>query len=170
MKIKLTKKDLIVIVGTVSFLLIGSTISYIVSQNSAPSVRFAGMPPAEQYVPKINDTFRDGNFAYTITEAKRNGGTVTVKAHAENIAKKAETLYGGSMKLRDSNGNFYDSKFDGLAKGTVNPGLETEGEITFEVPEDATGLMAAVNTDVIATVVANALDNDVDYILVDIGL
>ncbi|WP_106768255.1 DUF4352 domain-containing protein [Paenibacillus faecalis] len=118
----------------------------------------------------IGDTFNNGNFAYTILDAKREGDIVTVKAQAKNIAKKAETLYNGSMKLRDSESNTYGHRSDGLSVSKINPGIETQGEITFEVPEDANGLKAAVNTDGIQNAIDNALGNDVSYVIIDIGL
>lgn len=134
------------------------------------SINIPNAPPQPQKLYGIGDTITDGNFAYTITEASREGGTVKVKARVKNLGNKAETLYAGTMKLRDVKRNFYSHKSDGLWEGTLNPGMEVEGTITFKVPEDVGWLGAEVNTNAIGTAVADALGNDVDYTSIDIGL
>ncbi|WP_054955060.1 DUF4352 domain-containing protein [Paenibacillus dakarensis] len=169
MNIKLTKKDYVIYGGIIAFILIASIIGLIIDNNKSPSIRTSGPPIEAPKSPGLNDTFTDGKFAYTITEASREGNTVTVKARAKNIASKAETLYGGTMRLRDASGNLYDKDRDSL-NGTLNPGIEIDGVITFEVPEDARGLKAAVNTNSIESAVGNKLGNDVKYTIVDIGL
>lgn len=155
MKKYLTKENIAwgVLVLVVLFITIPAILSIDI-QNEPPQ-------PSIQY--GIGDELIDGPFGFTITDAKRDGEKVTLHVRAKNHGSQAEALYGGSVRLVDVNGRIYEHALDTVSKLTVNPGMETEGKVTFEVPDDAYGLEAAVNYDAIQSSVDKAFGNKAEY-------
>ena len=164
MNVKYTRKELtiggiviaIVAIFAVTLLLYGKT------QGASA--------PAKPAAYAVGDDLIDGPFVFTITDVERDGQTVTLYTRVKNTGKQAETLYRGSIRLRDASGNLYEHDSDSVAKADLNPGLTTEGKITFQVPEDADGLEAAINSDVIQVKVDKSFGNKAKYKTINLGL
>ncbi|MDH6675709.1 hypothetical protein M2277_006430 [Paenibacillus sp. LBL] len=162
MKIQLTKGNIIGGIAIVLGLVV--IISWILS------IDIANEPPQPTKQYGIGDELIDGPFGFTITEAKRNGEKVTLIMRVKNHGSQAETLYSGTVRLRDVDGKLYEHDSDRVAKGTLNPGMESEGKITFQLPEDARGLEAAINANAIQAAVDKSFGNKAEYKTIDIGL
>lgn len=118
---------------------------------------------AQDLVPKINDRLRVGSFDVVITNAKREGQTVTLEVSVRNVENKADTLYSDSFKLRDDLGRVYDSHLS-IAFASINPGIEKTGDLVFEVPESAENLVAEISEDPVSLI------GNPEYQTVDIQL
>ncbi|MBO2944892.1 DUF4352 domain-containing protein [Paenibacillus sp. F411] len=161
--VKFTKKDFAVL----GYILLGiAIVTVIMTWISNNNTDRTSVPPALPKTYALNETLIDGAFSYKVTGAERDGQLVTVNVRAVNESDEAKTLYTGTMKLRDDSGRTYDYDTDYLAEGTLNPGIEAEGRITFKVPEDASGLQALVNTDVLGAMYGDGAG----YTKVNIGL
>ena len=169
MNVKFTKKDAYVIVGTLLFILVASLFAYFIREANGPNIRSSGPAPTAPATPGIGDTVRSETFKYTIDSAERNGEVITLHVRVENTSNKAHALYPGTIKLR-AGGSYYDHDSDTLTEMTLNPGMTSEGTVTFKLPEHVSGLRAAINADAIGLAVSNALGNDADFKYVDIGL
>lgn len=162
MKLQLTKGN---IIGTIVIVLVLiPVVAWILS------IDIANEPPQPQKTYGIGDELLDGPFGFTITEATRKGENVTLHLRVKNHGDQAETLYAGTVRLRDVDGKLYEYNTDHVSKGTLNPGMESEGKITFEVPEDARGLEAAVNANAIQAVVDKSFGNEAKFKTIELGL
>lgn len=162
MKLQLTKGNIIGAIVIVLVLI--PVVAWILS------IDIANEPPQPTKTYGIGDELIDGPFGYTITDATRKGDTVTLHLRVKNHGNQAETLYAGTVRLRDVKGKLYEYDSDRISKGTLNPGMESEGKVTFKVPEDAYGLEAAVNSNAIRAAVDKSFGNEAKYQTIEIGL
>lgn len=164
MREKVNKKDILIIwvvIIVVALLSFGAMLIYKNDLAEAPSTT---QQQPETYA--MGDVVKAGAFEYIITDAERNGNLVSIDVRAKNITNKAETVYTGTITLADGKGAVYKHNTDGLSSADINPGIEREGTITFEVPAEVTGLRAAVTSDA----VREAFGGDTSYTYIDIGL
>jgi len=115
---------------------------------------------------KMNEVAQNGDLAFTVTkatEAKSLGNSYTKKdaqgvfkvitVKVENKGKETKTIDSSMLKLKDAQDRTFERSIDGqtakgLAQGQVDlflqqvqPSLSVTGEIVFDIPADATGLV-----------------------------
>lgn len=115
---------------------------------------------------KMNEIAQNGDLAFTVTkvtEAKSLGNSYTKKdaqgvfkvitVKVENKGKETKTIDSSMLKLKDAQDQTFERSIDGqtakgLAQGQVDlflqqvqPSLSVTGEIVFDIPADATGLV-----------------------------
>lgn len=120
-------------------------------------------------IAKVGETVQDGDIAFTVTDvitATSLGNQYTKKdaqglfyvisLKIENKAKETKTIDSSMITLIDSQGRTFDRSIDGqtakgMAQGKVDlflqqvqPGLNVNGDIVFDIPKDATGLKLLV--------------------------
>ena len=101
-------------------------------------------------VTKVTDAKSLGN-SYTKKDAQGIFKVITVKV--ENKGKETKTIDSSMLKLKDAQDRTFERSIDGqtakgLAQGQVDlflqqvqPSLSVTGEIVFDIPADATGLI-----------------------------
>jgi len=127
-------------------------------------------------VAKINDTVTDKDLAFTVTgvtTAKSLGSSYTKKdaqgtfyvvtLNIKNVGKETATIDSSMLKITDSQGRKFDRSIEGqTAKGLsqgkvdmflqqVQPGLSVNGDIVFDLPDDATDLKLLVKGGIFGT-------------------
>jgi len=125
---------------------------------------------------KINDTVTDKDLAFTVTgvtTAKTLGNSYTKKEaqgtfyvvalNIKNVGKETATIDSSMLKVTDSQGRKFDRSIEGqTAKGLsqgkvdmflqqVQPGLSVNGDIVFDLPDDATDLKLLVKGGIFGT-------------------
>lgn len=125
---------------------------------------------------KMGETVQSGDLAFTVNGVKEYqslGNSFTskdaqgifkvVSLKIENVGKETKTIDSSMIKLTDSEGRTFERSIDGqtakgLAQGQVDlflqqvqPGLSMNGEIVFDVPETAEGLMIELRGGLFAT-------------------
>lgn len=115
---------------------------------------------------KMNEQAQNGDLAFTVTQvkdAKSLGNSYTKKdaqgvfkvitVKVENKGKETKTIDSSMLKLKDAQDRTFERSIDGqtakgLAQGQVDlflqqvqPSLSVTGEIVFDIPADATGLI-----------------------------
>lgn len=84
-----------------------------------------------------------------------NGQFLIVNLFVGNDDKEARTVDGSMFKLLDANGKEYESSVEldtyvnediGFFLQKINPGMNKEGKIVFEIPADAEGLVLEVSS------------------------
>lgn len=123
----------------------------------------------EKKTAKIGEVAQSGDLAFTVTgvkEYKSLGNSFTrkdaqgifkvVTLKVENTGKETRTIDSSMIKLSDSQGRTFERSIDGqtakgLAQGQVDlflqqvqPSLSITGEIVFDIPKDAQGLVLEV--------------------------
>ncbi len=118
---------------------------------------------------KMNELVTSGDLAFIVTkmtEAKSLGNAYTSKdaqgifkiitIDVENVGKETKMIDSSMIKLKDDQDRTFERSIDGqtakgLAQGQfdlflqqVQPGLSVTGEIVFDIPADATGLVLQV--------------------------
>lgn len=105
---------------------------------------------------KINETFKSDAFEMTITGkdivkrvndssgllySEANGVFVVVHVHYKNIANQSRSLDSGAFQLT-ADGKQYSPTIltvninENIFHNTINPGIEKDGNVYFDVPED----------------------------------
>lgn len=119
----------------------------------------------------LGEAVTAGDVSWTITEARkvteldkdlpppkpRSGNFVTVNFTVENISEEPFTLTGGEMTLLDNEGRTFpaeaalnsgymphDKNILFNEKSLMEPGMSQEGEVHFEVPVEASGVVLKV--------------------------
>lgn len=125
---------------------------------------------------KIGETVQSGDLAFTVNGVKEYqslGNSFTskdaqgifkvVSLKIENVGKETKTIDSSMINLTDSEGRTFERSVDGqtakgMAQGQVDlflqqvqPGLSVNGEIVFDVPETAEGLMIELRGGLFAT-------------------
>lgn len=115
---------------------------------------------------RMNQEAINGDLAFTVTkmtDAKSLGNSYTKKdaqgvfkiitIKVENIGKETKTIDSSMLKLKDAQDRTFERSSDGqIAKGMaqgqvdlflqqVQPSLSVTGEIVFDIPADASGLI-----------------------------
>lgn len=123
----------------------------------------------EKVTAKIGEVAQSGDLAFTVSgvkDYKSLGNSFTrkdaqgvfkvVTLKVENTGKETKTIDSSMIKLSDSQGRTFERSSDGqIAKGLaqgqvdlflqqVQPSLSITGEIVFDIPKDATGLILEV--------------------------
>ena len=118
---------------------------------------------------KMNELAQNGDLAFTVTkmtDAKSLGNSYTKKdaqgvfkvitVKVENKGKETKMIDSSMIKLKDAQDRTFERSSDGqIAKGMaqgqvdlflqqVQPSLSVTGEIVFDIPADATGLVLQV--------------------------
>jgi hypothetical protein len=160
----LRHKFLTVIIAIVVIMVIGGS----KGGNSSTSPASSSGSKQEQKATsfKMNEVAQNGDLAFTITkvtEAKSLGNSYTKKdaqgvfkvitVKVENKGKETKTIDSSMLKLKDAQDRTFERSSDGqIAKGMaqgqvdlflqqVQPSLSVTGEIVFDIPADATGLV-----------------------------
>lgn len=119
----------------------------------------------EKITAKIGEQVQSGDLAFTVNSVKEyqslgnsftskdaQGVFKVVSLKIENVGKETKTIDSSMIKLTDSEGRTFERSIDGqTAKGLsqgqvdlflqqVQPGLNVNGEIVFDVPETAEGV------------------------------
>lgn len=130
----------------------------------------------EKVIAKIGEVAQSSDLAFTATgvkDAQSLGNSFTrkdaqgvfkiVTLKIENTGKETKTIDSSMIKLRDSQGRTFERSIDGqtakgLAQGQVDlflqqvqPSLSVTGEIVFDIPKDAEGLVLEVRGGLFAT-------------------
>jgi len=130
----------------------------------------------EKITAKIGEQVQSGDLAFTVNGVKEyqslgnsftskdaQGVFKVVSLKIENVGKETKTIDSSMIKLTDSEGRTFERSIDGqtakgLAQGQVDlflqqvqPGLSVNGEIVFDVPETAEGLMIELRGGLFAT-------------------
>lgn len=130
----------------------------------------------EKITAKIGEQVQSGDLAFTIngvkeynslgnsfTQKDSQGIFKVVSLKIENVGKETKTIDSSMIKLTDSEGRTFERSIDGqTAKGLsqgqvdlflqqVQPGLSVNGEIVFDVPESAEGLVIELRGGLFAT-------------------
>lgn len=125
---------------------------------------------------KIGEVAQSSDLAFTVTGVKdyqslgnsytrkdAQGVFKVVTLKIENTGKETKTIDSSMIKLRDSQGRTFERSIDGqtakgLAQGQVDlflqqvqPSLSVNGEIVFDIPKDAEGLVLEVRGGLFAT-------------------
>ncbi len=125
---------------------------------------------------KIGEVAQSSDLAFTVTGVKdyqslgnsytrkdAQGVFKVVSLKIENTGKETKTIDSSMIKLRDSQGRTFERSIDGqtakgLAQGQVDlflqqvqPSLSVNGEIVFDIPKDAEGLVLEVRGGLFAT-------------------
>lgn len=137
----------------------------------------------EKKVTKLGEVTQSGDLAFTATEVndyKTLGNSFTKKdaqgifkvitLKIENKGKETKTIDSSMLKLKDNQGRTFERSIDGqtakgMAEGKVDlflqqvqPGLNVSGEIVFDIPADAQGLVLEVRGGIFATATDIALE------------
>lgn len=138
----------------------------------------------EKKVTKLGEVTQSGDLAFTATEVndyKTLGNSFTKKdaqgifkvitLKIENKGKETKTIDSSMLKLKDNQGRTFERSIDGqtakgMAEGKVDlflqqvqPGLNVSGEIVFDIPADAQGLVLEVRGGIFATAAEIKLEN-----------
>lgn len=130
----------------------------------------------EKVTAKIGELVQSGDLAFTVNGVKEyqslgnsftskdaQGVFKVVSLKIENVGKETKTIDSSMIKLMDSEGRTFVRSIDGqTAKGLsqgqvdlflqqVQPGLSVNGEIVFDVPETAEGLVIELRGGLFAT-------------------
>ncbi len=130
----------------------------------------------EKITAKIGEQVQSGDLAFTVNGVKEyqslgnsftskdaQGVFKVVSLKIENVGKETKTIDSSMIKLTDSEGRTFERSIDGqTAKGLsqgqvdlflqqVQPGLSVNGEIVFDVPESAEGLVIELRGGLFAT-------------------
>lgn len=130
----------------------------------------------EKVTAKIGEVAQSSDLAFTVTGVKdyqslgnsytrkdAQGVFKVVTLKIENTGKETRTIDSSMLKLRDNQGRTFERSIDGqtakgLAQGQVDlflqqvqPGLSVNGEIVFDIPKDAEGLVLEVRGGLFAT-------------------
>lgn len=130
----------------------------------------------EKVTAKIGEQVQSGDLAFTVNGVKEyqslgssftskdaQGVFKVVSLKIENVGKETKTIDSSMIKLTDSEGRTFERSIDGqTAKGLsqgqvdlflqqVQPGLGVNGEIVFDVPESAEGLLIELRGGLFAT-------------------
>ena len=130
----------------------------------------------EKITAKIGEQVQSGDLAFTVNGVKEyqslgnsftskdaQGVFKVVSLKIENVGKETKTIDSSMIKLTDSEGRTFERSIDGqTAKGLsqgqvdlflqqVQPGLNVNGEIVFDVPETAEGLVIELRGGLFAT-------------------
>lgn len=130
----------------------------------------------EKVTSKIGEQVQSGDLAFTVNGVKEyqslgnsftskdaQGVFKVVSLKIENVGKETKTIDSSMIKLMDSEGRTFERSIDGqTAKGLsqgqvdlflqqVQPGLSVNGEIVFDVPESAEGLVIELRGGLFAT-------------------
>jgi hypothetical protein len=125
---------------------------------------------------KIGEVAQSSDLAFTVTGVKDyqslgnsytrkdpQGVFKVISLKIENTGKETKTIDSSMIKLRDSQGRTFERSIDGqtakgLAQGQVDlflqqvqPSLSVNGEIVFDIPKDAEGLVLEVRGGLFAT-------------------
>lgn len=114
---------------------------------------------------KVGETFKSDAFEVTVTgkdavkrvndksgylHSDANGIFVVVHVHYKNIADSARSMDSSAFKLT-ADGKEYSPTIltvrlkENIFHSTINPGIEKDGEIYFDVPEDVAGSNLTLN-------------------------
>ncbi|HNS64994.1 MAG TPA: DUF4352 domain-containing protein [Candidatus Woesebacteria bacterium] len=130
----------------------------------------------EKITAKIGEQVQSGDLAFTVNGVKdyqslgnsftskdAQGVFKVVSLKIENVGKETKTIDSSMIKLMDSEGRTFERSIDGqTAKGLsqgqvdlflqqVQPGLSVNGEIVFDIPETAQGLVIELRGGLFAT-------------------
>lgn len=130
----------------------------------------------EKITAKIGEQVQSGDLAFTVNGVKEyqslgnsftskdaQGVFKVVSLKIENVGKETKTIDSSMIKLMDSEGRTFERSIDGqtakgLAQGQVDlflqqvqPGLSVNGEIVFDIPETAEGLVIELRGGLFAT-------------------
>ena len=130
----------------------------------------------EKVTAKIGEQVQSGDLAFTVngvkdfkslgnsyTQKDAQGVFKVVSLKIENVGKETKTIDSSMIKLTDSEGRTFERSIDGqTAKGLsqgqvdlflqqVQPGLSVNGEIVFDIPETAEGLVIELRGGLFAT-------------------
>lgn len=130
----------------------------------------------EKITAKIGEQVQSGDLAFTVNGVKEyqslgnsftskdaQGVFKVVSLKIENVGKETKTIDSSMIKLMDSEGRTFERSIDGqtakgLAQGQVDlflqqvqPGLSVNGEIVFDIPENAEGLVIELRGGLFAT-------------------
>lgn len=130
----------------------------------------------EKVIAKIGEVAQSSDLAFTATgvkDAQSLGNSYTrkeaqgvfkvVTLKIENTGKETKTIDSSMIKLRDNQGRTFERSIDGqtakgLAQGQVDlflqqvqPSLGVTGEIVFDIPKEAEGLVLEVRGGLFAT-------------------
>ena len=166
------KKLLKIIGGIFLVLIVIGVIGSMGKSGSSTSTSQSGTGSKQEeakQIAKVGETVQDGDIAFTVTDgttATSLGNQYTKKdaqglfyvisLKIENKAKETKTIDSSMITLTDSQGRTFDRSIDGqtakgMAQGKVDlflqqvqPGLNVNGDIVFDIPKDATGLKLLV--------------------------
>ncbi|WP_433943591.1 DUF4352 domain-containing protein [Paenibacillus sp. SN-8-1] len=124
--------------------------------------------PAERAT--TNSAVKNNPFEITVTGVKEKNGKssdskfVVVEVKAQNSNNKPASIMSSMFKLKDSRGNEYsaDTFASNISDLSVNPGLTRTGNVSFEVPTNASGFVLGVSSDMFDF-------GGADYKYVDLG-
>ena len=130
----------------------------------------------EKITAKIGEQVQSGDLAFIVNGVKEyqslgnsftskdaQGVFKVVSLKIENVGKETKTIDSSMIKLTDSEGRTYERSIDGqtakgMAQGQVDlflqqvqPGLSVNGEIVFDIPETAQGLVIELRGGLFAT-------------------
>lgn len=130
----------------------------------------------EEPIAKIGEAVTANSLAFTVSDiskAKTLGGAYVKKnaqgtfniitLNIKNVGKETVTIDSSMIRLTDSQGRKFDRSIDGqTAKGMsqgsvdlflqqVQPGLSVNGDIVFDLPDDATDLKLLVKGSLFGT-------------------
>lgn len=157
---KAPKGSWLIILVFVIILAFGFIWSFVINEDTN------SVPAPKTNVYNMGEPVLVNAFTYTVTAAERAGELVTLKVNAVNKGDRPTVVYNGTIRLIDGQGKIYDAETNGVSSGDINPGIASEGEMTYRVPASATGLKAAISHNA----VASTLGNDAKYTYIDIEL
>jgi hypothetical protein len=160
------------IITTILILIVLGMIGSMGKSGSSTSTSQSGNGSKQEGVKsiaKVGKTVQDGDIAYTVTDVttatslgnqytqrEAQGLFYVISLKIENKAKETKTIDSSMITLTDSQGRTFDRSIEGqTAKGMVQgkvdlflqqvqPGLNVNGDIVFDIPKEATGLKLMV--------------------------
>lgn len=147
--------------GIIGFFVFCGVVGAIFGGNSSDSNSTSSSTQSQQAKPEkkplgIGETFKSDAFEITVTGkdvAKRlnddsgylyytaDGTFVVVKVHYKNISDVSKTIDHGAFQLKAGGNTYSPTNIAGRLRHsvflqTINPGIEKDGEIYFDVPAD----------------------------------
>jgi hypothetical protein len=172
-----------ILVFVVFIVVIGSSGGSSNTSNSTPTSQEQAKNEAK-VIAKIGEVAQSSDLAFTATNVKdyqslgnsftrkdAQGVFKVITLKIENTGKETKTIDSSMIKLRDSQGRTFERSIDGqtakgLAQGQVDlflqqvqPSLSVTGEIVFDIPKDAEGLVLEVKGGLFATAAEIKLEN-----------
>ena len=165
--LKLWLKILVVILLLALFGAMTGSGSTSTDSSSEKTATEAPSAPAAESGPAIGTTAADGKFAFVIwkvkcgvksvgsgfTKSTAQGSYCLVDLSVKNVGNEAQTIFSDNMKLIDEQGREFQtdsgammfSDSQDLWLKEINPGIQIDGQLIFDLPTDAKPVTAELH-------------------------
>jgi hypothetical protein len=165
--LKLWQKILTVLLLVSLFGAMGGSGSTSTDSSSTKTTTEASAKPTADSGPALGTTAADGKFAFVIwkikcgvksvgsgfTKSTAQGSYCLVDMSVKNIGNEAQTIFSDNMKLIDAQGREFQtdsgammfSDNQDLWLKEINPGIQIDGQLIFDLPADAKPVTAELH-------------------------